>query len=69
MPIDEVIRVIEQVDEENIQDIISAVINRYRELYPNWRFLFLSANPEATDEGSLKILSLMDRADELYSNN
>ena len=69
MPIDEVIRAIEQVDAENIQDVIMAVINRYRELYPNWRFLFLSANPEATDKGSLKILSLMDRADELYSNN
>ena len=63
MPMDEVIRAIERADMEDIQDVVQAVIGRYRELYPHWEILFLSADTNATDERSLKILDLIRRAD------
>lgn len=40
MPMDEVIRAIEQTDAENIQDVMQAAMGRYRELYPEWKMLF-----------------------------
>ena len=40
MPMDELIRAIGQVDAENIQDLVNAVIGRYRELYPQWDSCF-----------------------------
>ena len=63
MPMDEVIRAIERADMEDIQDVVQAVIGRYRELYPQWEILFLAADTNATDERSLKILDLIRRAD------
>ena len=63
MPMDEVIRAIERADVEDIQDVVQAVIGRYRELYPQWEMLFLSADTNATDERSLKILEWIRKAD------
>ena len=64
MPMDEVIRAIERTDEENLQDVLQALLGRYRELYPRWRFLFLSADTNAKDEASKKILNLIQQAEE-----
>lgn len=35
MPMDEIIRAIEQTDAENMQDMLQATMKRYRELYPD----------------------------------
>ena len=67
MPMDEVIRAIEQTDVENMQDLLQATLKRYRELYPDWKILFLSAKPDATDEVSKAILELIRMADVLVS--
>jgi len=67
MPMDEVIRAIERTDVENMQDLLQATMNRYRELYPDWKILFLSARPDATDEVSKAILELIRMADALVS--
>ena len=64
MPMDEVIRAIERTDIENMQDLIQAVMQRYRELYPEWKILFLSAQVDAADERSKAILELMHEAEE-----
>lgn len=66
MPMDEVIRAIEQTDVENIQDLVQAAMKRYRELYPDWRMLYLSAKADATDERSLAILKLIRQAHEIF---
>lgn len=65
MPMDEVIRAIEQTDIENMQDLLQATMKRYRELYPEWKILFLSAKADATDERSQAILELIRKAHEL----
>ena len=65
MPMDEVIRAIEQTDVEDMQDLLQATMKRYRELYPEWRMLFLSAKADATDERSQAILELIRKAHEL----
>ena len=67
MPMDEVIRAIERTDVENMQDLLQATMKRYRELYPDWKILFLSAKPDATDEISKAILELIRMADALVS--
>lgn len=64
MPMDEVIRGIEETDVENLQDVLQALMGRYRELYPRWRFLFLSADTNATDQVSKTILELIQQAEE-----
>ena len=66
MPMDEVIRAIEQTDVENMQDLLQATIKRYRELYPEWKILFISAKIDATDERSRAILELIRMAHELF---
>ena len=65
MTMDEVIRAIEQTDIENMQDLLQATMKRYRELYPEWKILFLSAKADATDERSQAILELIRKAHEL----
>ena len=65
MPMDEVIRAIEQTDIENMQDVIQAAVKRYRELYPEWKILFLSAQVDAADENSKAILELIRKAEDL----
>ena len=65
MPMDEVIRAIEQTDIENMRDVLQATMKRYRELYPDWKILFLSAKADATDERSQAILELIRKAHEL----
>ena len=60
MPMDEVIRAIEQTDSENIQDVLGAVFRRYRELYPNWKILFLSANRDDPGDHNQRLLKLID---------
>ena len=65
MPMDEVIRAIEQTDIENMRDVLQATMKRYRELYPEWKILFLSAKADATDERSQAILELIRKAHEL----
>ena len=67
MPMDEVIRAIERTDVENMQDLLQATIKRYRELYPDWKILFLSAKADAADEVSKAILELIRMADALVS--
>ena len=42
MQIDEVIRAIEKVESENMQDILDAVEKRHRKLYPKWELVILS---------------------------
>ncbi len=67
MPMDEIIRGIEQTDIENMQDVIQAAIGRYRELYPDWRILFVSADTNATDERSRELLELIRKADGIFA--
>ena len=67
MPMDEVIRAIEQTDAENMPDLLQATMKRYRELYPEWKILFLSAKADAVDERSKAVLDLIRMADELVS--
>lgn len=64
MPMDEVIRGIEQTDIENMQDLIQTAMKRYRELYPDWKILFLSAQSDASDERSKAILELIHEAED-----
>ena len=64
---DEVIRAIEQTDTENIQDVMQAAMKRYRELYPDWKMIFLSAPVNATDTQSQAALELIRKAEELYT--
>ena len=67
MPMDEIIRMIEQTDTENIQDVLHAVIKRYRELYPQWRILFMSADRNAGDEQSREVLKWIQYLEEKYA--
>ncbi|MBE6920951.1 MAG: hypothetical protein E7468_05230 [Ruminococcaceae bacterium] len=67
MPMDEVIRAIEQTDAENMQDLLQATMKRYRELYPEWKIAFLSAKADAPDEVNKAILELIHIADSLVS--
>ena len=64
MPMDEVIRAIERADVENLQDVLQALLGRYREAYPQWRFLFLSADTNAADDNSKRILEIIQQAEE-----
>ena len=65
MPMDEVIRAIEQTDVENMQDVVQVTMKRYRELYPERKILFLSAPVDAADENSKAILELIRKAEDL----
>ena len=67
MPMDEVIRAIEQTNAEDMQDLLQVTIKRYRELYPEWKILFVSAKADATDERSKAILELICKAHELFA--
>ena len=67
MPMDEIIRGIEQTDIENMQDVIQAAISRYRELYPDWRILFISADTNAADARSRELLELIRKADGIFT--
>ena len=42
MELADVLRKIEQANDEEINDIIEAVIHRYQICYPGWEVLFLS---------------------------
>ena len=66
---DEVIRKIECADAENIQDLLRAVMNRYRELYPEWKILFLSADQNATDAKSLEMLSRIENMEQKFEES
>ena len=63
MPMDEVIRAIEHTDSENIQDVLQVAIGRYRELYPRWKILFVSADMYASDARSQELLTLIRKVD------
>lgn len=67
MPMDEVIRAIEQTDVENMQDLIQAIMKKYRELYPAWKMIFLSAKVDAADERSKAVLRLIRMAEDLVT--
>ena len=67
MPMDELIRAIERTDAENIQDLMHAAMERYRELYPQWRMIFLSAPVDATDERSKAALELIRQAEKIFN--
>ena len=64
MPMDEVIRAIEETDMENMQDLLQATLKRYRELYPQWEIMFLSADTKATDERSKIMLEIIAQVQE-----
>lgn len=64
MPMDEVIRAIEQTDIENMQDLLQATMKRYRELYPQWEIMFISADTQATDERSKIMLEIISQVQE-----
>ena len=64
MSMDEVIRAIEQTDAENIQDVMQAAMRRYRELYPQWEIMFISADTQATDTHSKLKLALISYVQE-----
>lgn len=64
MPMDEVIRAIEQTDIENMQDLLQATMKRYRELYPQWEIMFISADTQATDTHSKLKLALISYVQE-----
>lgn len=66
MPMDEVIRAIEQTDGENIQDVIQAAMKRYRELYPQWRMLCMSAQVDASDARSKAIREWIQKAEDIF---
>ena len=68
MPMDEVIRAIERADIENLQDVLHALMGRYQEVYPQWRFLFLSADTAAADDHSKLILEIIQKAHERILN-
>ena len=61
----EVIRTIEGAGEDNIQDLLQAVMGRYRQLYPQWRMLFISADPNNADERNQEFLELISRAEQI----
>ena len=63
---DEVIRAIEKADREDIQDILHAAMERYRELYPEWKMQFISVDPNATDERSMKICNWLHTAKQIF---
>lgn len=63
MPMDEVIRAIERADVEDIQDLLQATMKRYRELYPEWKILYLSAKADAEDAYSKAILDVIRMAE------
>ena len=65
MPMDEVIRAIEETDAENIQDVLQAVIGRYRKLYPQWRILLLSADPSDAGKRNKQFLKLISKAEQI----
>lgn len=67
MPMDEVIRGIERADAEDIQDIMRSAMDRYRELYPQWKMMFLSANPNAKDARNQVILDFINQAESMIS--
>lgn len=62
MPMDEVIRAIERAEVEDLQDVLQALMAKYREFYPQWRFLFLSADTNAADAKSKAILKIIRKA-------
>ena len=66
MPMDEVIRAIEKADKEDIQDILHAAMERYRELYPDWKIQFVSVDPNAMDERSVKLRKWMLLAEQIF---
>ena len=66
MPMDEVIRAIERADREDIQDILHAVMERYRELYPDWKMQFISVDLNAMDERSVKIRNWLHAAEQIF---
>ena len=69
MSMDEVIKGIEQASSEEIQDLLQSVIGRYRQRYPDWKILFISADRNATDDRSKELIALIDELEEKYTWN
>ena len=67
MQFDEMLRAIEQTERENIQDLMQVIICRYRELYPDWRILFVSADTNAKDMRTKELLELIHKANDILS--
>ena len=61
------LRAIERTEREDIQDLMQAIICRYRELYPDWRILFVSADTNAKDVRTTELLELIRKADGILS--
>lgn len=65
MPMDEIIRGIERTDIENMPDVIKAVLDRYRELYPEWEILYIAVERTATDDRSVQLRELIIKAEQI----
>ena len=65
MPMDEIIRGIERTDLENMQDVVKAVMDRYRELYPEWEILYIAVERSAADQQSAKLRELIREAEKI----
>lgn len=65
MPMDEIIRGIERTDIENMPDVLKAVLERYRELYPEQEILYVAVEKAATDERSVKLRDLIAQAERI----
>ena len=65
MPMDEIIRGIERTDVENMPDVLKVVLDRYRELYPEWELLYFAVQRSAMDEQSIKLRQLIVEAERI----
>ena len=50
MPMDEVIRAVERMDGENMQDLLDAVMRRYHQLFPTHSLIMLTLPENAPEE-------------------
>ena len=55
MPMDEVIRGIERMDSENLQDLLDAVVARYQQLNPDYTLALISLPRNDREERSRQL--------------
>lgn len=63
MPMDEVIREIEQMDSENMQDVLDALMRRYRKVFPGYSLLILTLqdDPRNRSEQLAEITGMLEK--------
>lgn len=60
MPMDELIRAIERADSENIQDLLDAVLARYRQLHEDHTLVLISLPKGDPEEYERKLNKTME---------